>query len=169
MAFIGRGRAWFSKEEYTKAVVDYTEAIRLDSKSADAFFGRGTARHLMKEYEKAIADYRESIRLNPKYSDALSNLASILSTCPRAKYRDGKLAVELATQACELTEWKDVIKIDVLACAYAEAGDFEKAMKYEKTAIERTDLDNEDNLDERRERLKLFEQKKPYHETERID
>ena len=33
--------------------------------------------------------------------------AWIRATCPQAQYRDGKQAVEAATRACELTDWKN--------------------------------------------------------------
>ena len=69
-------------------------------------------------------------------------------------------AVAAATAACELAAWKDGGKLDTLAAAHAEAGDFEKAVKYQKQAIE---LDKP-NEKEYRERLALYEAKKPYRQ-----
>jgi hypothetical protein len=40
-----------------------------------------------------------------------------------------------ATKACELTKWKNAGRIDTLAAAYAEAGDFHSAVHYEVQAI----------------------------------
>ncbi len=169
-AFFVRGSAWNSKKEYDKAIKDYTEAIRLDPKDADVFYYRGDAWNSKREYDKAIEDYSEVMRLDPKKADGFNALAWLLATCPRAKYRDGKRAIELATKACELTEWKDVADIDTLAAAYAETGDFDRAIMYEKKAIEGlTENDEEEYGDEFRTRLKLFEQKKPYHEALMID
>jgi tetratricopeptide (TPR) repeat protein len=54
------------RKKYDKAIADYTEAIRLDSKDALAYNGRGYAFSEKKEYDKAIADYTASIRLDPK-------------------------------------------------------------------------------------------------------
>jgi hypothetical protein len=71
----------------------------------------------------------------------------------------------LSTRACELTHWKNLFNIDVLATAYAEAGDFSRAIKFEKKAIDEIANDEDvEQVDDRRERLKLFEQRKPYHE-----
>ena len=54
--------------------------------------------------------------------------ALVFGGCEEEKFRDGKRAIELATRACELSNWNDAISQIVLAIAHAETGDFQKAL-----------------------------------------
>ncbi len=134
-------------------------AIRLDSRHTLAYCHRGNAWAALDKFDKALADFNEAIRIDDKCVRAHGSRAWIWSTCPDAKYRDGKKAVASATRACELTEWRDSPLLDVLAAACAEAGDFESAVKWQTTAdaLRRDDLEKATG----QARLKLFQQKKP--------
>ena len=46
-------------------------------------------------------------QIDEKCARAHGSRAWLWSTCPDAKYRDGKKAVASATRACELTDWND--------------------------------------------------------------
>ena len=151
--------AWYTKKEYDKAIADCNKAIRLDPKNGWTYNLRGSAWDAKKEYDKAIADYSEAIRLDPKDALAHRNLARLWATCPERKYRDGKMAVESAIHACELSEWKTAENLDTLAAAYAELGDFAKAVEWQEKAIKTLP---EECRKGGEERLKLYKDKKPY-------
>jgi tetratricopeptide (TPR) repeat protein len=166
-AYINRGNAWGQKKEYGKAITDYDEAIRLNPKDAWAYINRGNAWSNKKEYGKAIADYNQAIRLE-RFFLAYRNRAWLEATCPDARFRDGKKAVDDATKACDLAMeawgtdgWKNAICLEALAAAYAEAGDFHAAVKWQTTAIELVDAKTKAHL---QSRLKLYRDHKPYRQ-----
>jgi hypothetical protein len=59
---------------------------------------------------------------------------------------------------------RDEVAMDSLAAAYAGAGDFEEAVKWQKKALELPEAFPKADLDKVRQRLKLYEERKPYRE-----
>ena len=158
-AWMGRGFMWFQQEEYEKAVDDFTAAIKLAPKSATAHNNRGYNLQMLGEYEKALADFEQAIKLAPKYSLAHQNKAWLLAACDEEEFRDGKAAVEAATTACKLTEYKDMGAVTALAAAFAEVGEFEKAIGWQEKVIESTP---EDQQPPERETLEQYQASRPF-------
>ena len=92
----------------------------------------------------------------------LNKLAWLLATCDDPKVRDGAGAVKFAEQAVAKTERKNPVNLETLAAAYAEAGQFEKAVNAENEAIAL--LQNEEQKTDFATRLKLYESNSPYRE-----
>ncbi len=162
-AYLLRATHWREdRKELDIALGDYNEAIRLNPSAGASYGSRGLLWHDKKEYDKAIADYNEAIRIDPKYARPYNNRAWLWSTCPDAKYRDGKKAVESATKACEMSDGREPYLVGTLAASYAEAGDFAKAVEMQTKAIElQTDAKEKEDY---RTRLKLYQEKKPYRD-----
>jgi tetratricopeptide (TPR) repeat protein len=162
-AYFNRGNAYKATKELGKAIGDYKEAVRLDPTWANAYFNLANAYRASKEYDKAVSNYREVVRLDREDADAYSNLAWLLATCPDKKLRDGRQAVEHAMTACDLTSWKAPYFLATLAAACAENGQFEQAIKWQERALESSQYEKDEGK-EARQRLALFQDRKPYHE-----
>jgi lipoprotein NlpI len=63
---MNRGLVWHAKREYTKAIGDFDEAIRLNTKDALALTSRAFSWNAIKEYAKAMKDLDKAMRLDPK-------------------------------------------------------------------------------------------------------
>ncbi len=160
--YYNRAQAWDRKHEYDKAIADFQSALRLLPNFAQAYDERAVTRMHRREYDRALADLNKAIRIDPKLASAYSNRARLWASCPNARYRSGKKAVESATMACKLTVWKNAENITVLAAAYAEAGDFASAVKWQTKSNELAV--GADVIKQGEDLLKLYRAKKPYHE-----
>jgi tetratricopeptide (TPR) repeat protein len=110
--------------------------------------------------DEAIVQFHEAIKLEPDDPGTYNDIAWDLATLPEAKQRDSKLAVEFATKACELTEWKEPAYLDTLSAAFAESGDFDAAVKWQTRAIEL--LTDKNEKGDYSTRFMLYQEKKPY-------
>jgi tetratricopeptide (TPR) repeat protein len=158
-----RGWTHFDQGDYDDAVKDYSATIRLDPRDPIAFNNRGGCYQRQGDYANALKDYNEAVRLSPTESWGYNSVAWLLATCPEERYRDGKLAVTMATKACTIAGWKDPYLIDTLAAAYAESGDFESAIRWQTKATEMLAHD-EQAVKAGRERLEMYRESKPYRE-----
>jgi tetratricopeptide (TPR) repeat protein len=70
VAHFDSGMAFLERQEYDKAINDFTEAIRLDPNVAIIYFNRGNAYYDRGNLDKASNDYNEAIRLNPNFARA---------------------------------------------------------------------------------------------------
>lgn len=155
--------AAFAEGDYPKAVRHATEMIRLSSDGASGYTRRGLAYQLQGNVNQAIADYTEAIRLDGGDVRALNNLAWLLATYPDSTVRDGAEAMRLATRACELSNWESAAALSTLAAAYAEAGDFAKAVYWQKKALEMTPV-SEGEGSRFAKHLELYQEGRPCRE-----
>ena len=68
-AYYNRGSAHL-KGDADRAIADFSEAIRLDPKRADAYLNRALAYRIKNDVDRAMPDYNDTIRLDPKHPTA---------------------------------------------------------------------------------------------------
>ena len=105
----GRGYDWNQRQEYDKAIVEFTEAIRFFPRYVYAYHGRGFAWNEKKEYDKAVADYTKAIQIDPNYLPAYMNRAVI-----RESTREYDKAIP---------DYTEVIRLDRENVTHIPAGD----------------------------------------------
>ena len=88
-----------------------------------------------KNFAAAVEHLQQAVRYQPRDVRSRLQLAWLLATCPVEDIRNGARAVELAGQLERLSAGRDPLVLDVLAAAYAEVGDFQKAQSTCRRAL----------------------------------
>ena len=130
-AYSLRGFTRMRKGQTDPALSDFSEAIRLDPTDGYSRCKRGELYSMNADYAKALADFDEVIRRAPESPGSVGayrQRAAIRSGCEDAQFRDGRVALESASKACELTAWKDAECVIVLATAQNLVGDQDAAI-----------------------------------------
>ena len=128
-----------------------------------ALYNRSEAYVRTRQFDKALKDIEAGLENEAKVPGLHMNLARTLATSPDAKLRDGKRALEAAKKAVDMIKYRDGRFLDTLAAAYAETGDFDKAIETQQKAIDDPELMKDDG-EGARKRLKLYREKKPFRD-----
>jgi tetratricopeptide (TPR) repeat protein len=88
--YVHRGDAYLYNYNYDLAIGDYTEALRLDQRNAEAHYGRGLAYHCKGEPWQSDADFMEVSRLDKMAGKPVRRLA--FGDVPLNRRRAGLIA-----------------------------------------------------------------------------
>ncbi|MGI8437069.1 MAG: tetratricopeptide repeat protein [Chthoniobacterales bacterium] len=164
-AYTNRASIRLDKGALADAIADCSAAIRLDPRLGEAYYNRGKAYVASHDFDHAMADLRKAVELDSTGLESVYNdLAWSHATNPNPALRDGKSSVEWATKSCDLTDWEEPGIIDTLAAAYAEWGDFNRAIAMQSKAIALTPP-ADPGMSELKSRLALYRKHQPYREA----
>ncbi|MEM6798149.1 MAG: tetratricopeptide repeat protein [Planctomycetota bacterium] len=155
--------------ESDKAIDSLTQVLDLAGENQGVLRMRGDMYLAIGKHEQALADFTKSFELNPEDAGLLNNYAWTLATSPFDNLRDGKRAIELATKAAELTDFQAAHILSTLAAAYAEAGDFEKAIEWSEKAVKAHANDAQKTRDMTADlaaELESYKRKEPWRELQ---
>jgi tetratricopeptide (TPR) repeat protein len=137
-ALYQRAQIFASQGQYQLAIADCNEALRQYPGFVEASLLRATINAHLGKYAEALKEYNYLISIHPRsvtLGRALKQRAWFQATCPDPAFRNGQQAIKDAKTACSISQWKDENTIDTLAAAYAEAGDFNSAVRYAAQAL----------------------------------
>jgi len=158
--------AFRQKGQLDDAILHYHLALELRPDYADAHNNLANAFRQQGQIEEAVREYEAALKSNPGSVPAQNNLAWLLATAADPKLRNGKKAVELAEQAVLATDGHNPVFLHTLAAAYAENGDFTKALAAANDALEIANANGITSLAESlRSKIALYQSGSPYHEA----
>jgi len=145
-----------------QAQANFEEALRIkpDYGHARVDLARQLQQH--GDHRGAVTQLRQALRHKRPPLEAAVMLAWILSTSDDATLRDGREAVQLAQSCIKAVGAQDPALLATLAAAYAEAGDFAEAIRWQEKAL---DLAPPADKSAYQSRLEHFRSNKPYRQT----
>ena len=157
------------KLDYSAAVDDedflelrakaYLAAGRNEPDRARELFCTGLVLAQRQHWREAAIVYRASADLDPLCVWHLNNLSWMAATSTEPRVRDGRYAVVLAVEACEISGWGCSSFLGTLAAAFARAGDFQRAAAWQRICLK---LSPPERSNEEAERLRQFEAGEAY-------
>jgi tetratricopeptide (TPR) repeat protein len=151
-AYASRAAAYVEDKNLGGALIDYEKALELDPRNVNSRLGYAEAYLRQNENQKAITQSTIALKI-----DSDSARGYVIRARAYAQ-------LHMDTRARgDLKEWKHWRCIDTLAAAYAEAGDFDQAIKYQKQALQMTPAQSDDTQHQN-QRLQQYEHHQPYRD-----
>jgi tetratricopeptide (TPR) repeat protein len=134
-AYNGIGRCREMQGRLEEAVAAYRQAVQLQPRVSAFHCDLALALRRSGEARTAREEYGAAFTLNSTWPKVALARAEALATDPDPQRRNGHLAVRLALQVCQATDYQQAEALDVLAAAYAERKNFKKAKALARRAL----------------------------------
>lgn len=153
------------KGQVADAIHHYEKAVALEPALADAHIELGNILLKQADPRGAILHYEAALKISPQLPVAQTNLAWVLASCSEMSLRDGARAIELAESANRSFDGKNAIVLHTLAAAYAQNGQFDKAVETAQGGLKLAPDQNQAALaDDLRREIRLYQGHHPYME-----
>ena len=139
IAHYALGHIFLEKGEIDAAVFHSRAAVSIQPQNTDAHTNLAVAFDEKGQIAEAIKQYEQALEISPQSVAAANNLAWLLATNPDASIRHRDRALELATRANQLSGGGNATVLRTLAAAYANAGQFSRAVEVGQIALSLTD------------------------------
>jgi tetratricopeptide (TPR) repeat protein len=161
----GLGHALLERGKLDAAIEHSRAALLIQPNNADCHTILAIALDEEGQSVEAVKHYEKALQISPQSVSALNNLAWLLAAGSNASLRNGAAAIQLARQADQLSGGTNALVLRTLAAAYAEAGQFGKAIESARTAMQLGRSQGDDSLvTELQQQIALYELGLPYRE-----
>ena len=129
------GNAYARKGDTEHAIYNYRKALQFDPDFFKSYYNIAKMLFNQGKIGEAIQNYQKALSINHDTPQTLYNLSWIYATSENSRYRNGIKALKLAEKLCMLTGYQQPLALDALAAAYAENGNYKKAVGIAQRAL----------------------------------
>ena len=167
-ALTNMGNALSMQGKSGEAISCYRRALALKDDYPQAHSNLGWELKESGQSKAALEHFAKALALDPDLMPALFGMGWILATNPESNLRDAEQAIVLAERGVELTNNRGAIEVDLLAIAYAAAGQFDLAVTTGEKAVALALANDAGQLANNiSKRLELYRQSKPHRQAVR--
>jgi hypothetical protein len=153
-----------------EAAAAYEEGIRIAPKAPNAHNGLGELLAQQGKWREALVYYSRALDLSPGLLRALNNIAWTLATADDNTVRNGVQALGLAQALNERSGIRNAQFLETLAAAYAETGQFDRAIATAEQIPAMAKMTGEYEVAARNEKLiQLYRAGQPYRQRGKLE
>ncbi len=150
------------QELFEEAIPHYQRVVELDPGNAFAHFMGAMTLIRTRRWKEARMRLEEGLAALPDDADLGHALARLMAACPEAGIRNGQKALMLLQKVLEQSKSAEFEHIETLAMAYAEVGQFGRAIQVQRMMIAEVTRGKRLELAELlQDNLALYERKEP--------
>jgi len=163
-------KALLQKGRIPEALAHYRKLVELQPDNFEVHNIVGTVLVQQHRIRDGIEEWQKVLAIQPDNGNAMSNLAWVFATSPDDSIRDAGKAVHLAQEAMRISNRRIPLLFRTLAAAYAEAGDFSKAIQTAQEGIEVANSQGNPNLaTELQGNISLYQEQRPLRDPSLTD
>ena len=155
------GVALLSLRKIDEAQQHLEAVVSLHPNYGSGHLNLGLVYWVQRNHVRAKEQFETALRINPRMAQAQNSLARLLATSHKHNVRNSEQALHWAKQAAVLTNYREVSCLDTLAAAFAAAGQFAEAVKWQTQVMQMVPPNERAQFNER---LKLYRSGRPYRE-----
>jgi protein O-mannosyl-transferase len=155
-------KALLQKGKVTDALIHYRKLLELQPDNIEVHNIVGTVLIQQGRIREGVEEWQKVLTIQSDNGNAMSNLAWVFATSPDDSLRDGAKAVQLASEAVRISGQRIPIIFRTLAAAYAETGEFSKAIQTAQQGIELANSQGNSGLaTELQGNIALYQERQP--------